>query len=399
MNDKLLDFLVVGAGISGLGIAQMAKRLDTKARVLEAGRYLGGAIHSHRFETSDGQVWAELGAHTCYNSYGNLLQILEETGQLLTLQAKSKLRYRLQMGDKLRSLPSQLNFIELLGALPRIWFSRKAGQTAEGYFAGIIGRNNFAKVLGPVLDAVVCQPAAAFPADALFRKKPRRREILRSFTGPQGLQSFVDGIAAGLDVQRNVPVRAVQRTMEGYRVIFGDGRGLNAKRLALAVSPDMAAELLRDALPDLAARLDEIEMAEIESQTVLVHSEDLELDRLAGIIGCEDDFYSVVSRDPVPHPHYRAFTFHFRPGRLDQAARLERICRVLGVECSAIVESVTIANRLPALRLGHAERIDWIDRRLQGETLALTGNWFQGISIEDCLVRSAQECERLLGSR
>jgi protoporphyrinogen oxidase len=360
--------------------------------------HLGGAIHSHRFETSDGEVWAELGAHTCSNSYGNLLQILEETGQLESLQAKLKLRYRLQMGDKLQSIPSQLNLIELLGALPRMWFSRKTGQTAEGYFGEIIGRNNFARVLGPALDAVVCQPAAAFPADALFRKKPRRKEIQRSFTGPYGLQSFVDGIAAGLDVEPNAPVRALQRTADGYRVILGDGRGLNTKRLALAVSPDVAAELLCDTMPDLAARLDEIEMAEIESQAVLVHAQDLELDSLAGIIGVEDDFYSVVSRDPIPHPHYRAFTFHFRPERLNQAGRLERICQVLGVECSAIVESVTIANRLPALRLGHTEHIDWIDRRLQGETVGLTGNWFQGVSIEDSLVRSAQECERLLGS-
>jgi protoporphyrinogen oxidase len=399
MNNTLLDLLVVGAGISGLGLAQMAKRRGIEARVLEAGAHLGGAIHSHRFETSGGQVWAELGAHTCYNSYGNLLQLLEETGQLETLQAKLKLRYRLQMGDKLLSIPSQLNFIELLGALPRMWLIRKAGQTAEGYFGRIIGRNNFSRVLGPALDAVVCQPAAAFPADALFRKKPRRKEVLRSFTGPHGLQSFVDGIAAGLDVERNAPVRILQRTAEGYRVVLGDGRGLNTRRLVLAVSPDVAAELLRDTMPDLVARLDEVEMAEIESLAVLVRVKDLELERLAGIIGCEDDFYSVVSRDPVAHSHYRAFTFHFRPGRLDQSDRLARICQVLGVESSAIVESVAISNRLPALRLGHAERIDWIDRRLQGETLGLTGNWFQGVSIEDSLVRSARECERLLGSR
>jgi hypothetical protein len=137
-------------------------------------------------------------------------------------------------------------------------------------------------------------------------------------------------------------------------------------------------------------------MAEIESQAVLLHTEDLDLPKVAGIIGCDDDFYSVVSRDPVPDPNYRAFTFHFRPGRLDQAGRLARICQVLGVDSAAIVESITTLNRLPALRLGQAERIDWIDRRLEGEPLALTGNWFHGVSIEDTLMRSARECARLL---
>ena len=397
MNGQGLDMLVVGAGISGLGIARMAAARGLNTRVLEAGTHIGGAIHSHCFQTPEGPVWAELGAHTCYNSYGNLLALLEASGQIESLQPKRKLRFQIQSGDQLKSIPSQLNFLELLGAPYRLWRSDKAGKTAEGYFGRIMGAGNFARVLGPALDAVVCQPAAEFPADALFRKKPRRKEIMRSFTGAAGLQSFVDALAAELAVDCNAAVKAVSRTSAGYEVSLEDGSVLSASRLVLAISPDQASALLAQSLPDLAARLDEIEMAEIESQAVLLHKEALELPELAGIIGREDDFYSVVSRDAVSDPHYRAFTFHFRPGRLDHSGRLKRICQVLGVDASAIVESVTLNNRLPALRLGHAERIAWIDDRLQGENLGLTGNWFQGVSIEDSLVRSASECERLLG--
>jgi protoporphyrinogen/coproporphyrinogen III oxidase len=396
MRDQAVDLLVVGAGISGLGIAAMAARHGVQARVLEAGAQPGGAINSYRFETPEGPVWAELGAHTCYNSYGNLLQMLEETGQLQTLQSKLKLRYRLQIGDRLCSIPSQLNFVELLGVLPRLWLSKKAGQTAEGYFGRIMGRRNFARVLGPALDAVVCQPAAAFPADALFRKKPRRKEIMRSYTGPVGLQSFVNAIACDLEVETGAPVKALQRSEEGFTVLLEGERLLSAKSVVLAVAPDIAAALLRDLMPALSVRLDEIEMVEIESQAVLLRQEDISLPALAGIIGCDDDFFSVVSRDPVPDPRYRAFTFHFRPGRLDQTGRLARICKVLGVDASAIVASVAVSNRLPALRLGHEERIAWIDQQLQGQPLGLTGNWFQGVSIEDSLVRSARECQRLL---
>ncbi|MEJ2407199.1 MAG: FAD-dependent oxidoreductase, partial [Candidatus Thiodiazotropha sp.] len=152
MNDKVLDLLVVGAGISGLGTAHMAQTQGLEVRLLEAGSHLGGAIHSHRFETPEGPFWVELGAHTCYNSYGNLLQMLEQSGQLETLQPKLKLRYRIQIGDRLVSIPSQLNFIELFGVLPRLWFSQKAGKTAEAYFGRIIGRKNFSKVVGPALD-------------------------------------------------------------------------------------------------------------------------------------------------------------------------------------------------------------------------------------------------------
>ena len=148
-------------------------------------------------------------------------------------------------------------------------------------------------------------------------------------------------------------------------------------------------------MPALAERLDEIEMADIESHAVILRADDLDFPLLAGIIGREDDFFSAVSRDLVPHPGYRAFTFHFRPGRLSASDSLSRICAVLGVDRSAVISSVSRANRLPALRLGHAERIEWLDRQLQSLPLGLTGNWFQGVSIEDSLVRTSVEYQRL----
>ncbi|MEW8683070.1 MAG: NAD(P)-binding protein, partial [Candidatus Thiodiazotropha endolucinida] len=139
MSNGVVDLLVVGAGISGLGMAQMAKRQGIEPLILEAGSHIGGAINSHRFETDEGRFWAELGGHTCYNSYGNLLQLLEESGQLGNLQPKRKLRYRLQTGDRLTSIPSRLNYLELLGALPRLWMSKKAERTVADYFGHIMG--------------------------------------------------------------------------------------------------------------------------------------------------------------------------------------------------------------------------------------------------------------------
>jgi protoporphyrinogen oxidase len=100
----------------------------------------------------------------------------------------------------------------------------------------------------------------------------------------------------------------------------------------------------------------------------------------------------------VPHETYRAFTFHFRPQGLDEKDRLRRICQVLGVDEKAIESHVSCIYRLPALRLGQQERVSWIDNTLQGRSLALTGNWFSGVSIEDSLIRSDQECQRLFAA-
>jgi protoporphyrinogen oxidase len=190
-------------------------------------------------------------------------------------------------------------------------------------------------------------------------------------------------------------VADLQRSDAGYRVVTEGGDAFDTPHLALAVPPDISARLLQTILPGAAESIARIEMVEIESLAVLLPASALELPPLAGIIGRDDDFYSVVSRDLVPDPDYRAFTFHFRPGRLDAAGKLQRIQQVLGVAPGAIQASIAYANRLPALRLGHAQRIAELDLELRGQPLALTGNWFSGVSIEDSLIRSAAEFGRL----
>ncbi|MES9851584.1 MAG: FAD-dependent oxidoreductase [Candidatus Thiodiazotropha sp. L084R] len=396
MKPGAVDLLVIGAGISGLGLAQMARRYGFKPVIIEASDHIGGAINTHRFQADHGEFWAELGGHTCYNSYGNLLELLEETGQLDSLVPKLKLPYKMLIGDKLQSIMSQLNIWELLDVLPRLWTGHKEGHSVEEYFGRIIGTRNFRQVLRPALDAVVCQPSSNFPADALFRKKPRRKEVMRSFTGVSGLQSFTDGISEGLDIRTKSPVSRIVRISDRYLVEIEGGEPLQAERLALAVAPDTASSMIAGLMPELACHLAEIEMREIDSQAVLVRADRVPFPPLAGIIAQDDDFYSVVSRDPVPDETYRAFTFHFKPGRLDEVGRKRRIAKVLGVDEQAIVDSVSYPNRLPALRLGQGKRVKLIDQQLKGQSLGLTGNWFSGVSIEDSLIRSYQECQRLL---
>ena len=394
---KDYQLVVVGGGISGLGLAHLARHRGLECLLLEANERLGGAIQSHRFARDEGPYWAELGAHTCYNSYGNLLGMLEETDQLAFLTPKQKLPYRIETASGLRPIPSQLKLSELLGLPWRLLRSDKRGRSVGDYFGGLIGQQNYRRVLGPALDAVVCQPAADFPAEALFRKKPRRKEVVRSFTGSAGLGSLVDGIAGqpGLEIASGRAVTGIDPGRQGYELTLGDGSRLRAGTLVLAIAPDQAARLLRAGMPELAETLRQIAMAEIESLAVLVRADALELPPLAGIIGRDDDFYSVVSRDPVPDPDYRAFTFHFRPGRLDEAAKLARIRRLLGVGEGAILEWVASGNRLPALRLGHDRLLQRIDHQLAGSRLGMTGNWFSGVSIEDSLARSVGEFARL----
>jgi hypothetical protein len=113
------------------------------------------------------------------------------------------------------------------------------------------------------------------------------------------------------------------------------------------------------------------------------------------LIPVDADYYSVVSRDVLPDPAWRGFTFHFRPGRLDRDGKLARVAEVLGVAASTLTEVAERSSQLPALKVGHGERVAEIDRLLAGRSLALTGNYFLGVAIGDCAERSAAEFARL----
>jgi len=393
------EHIVVGAGISGLGSAHRAARKGISTLVLESTARIGGCMNSTTFEGCDG-FWAEAGSHTCFNSYGHLLDTLDDLGMLERLTPKAKLRYALWRGGERKSIFSSLHPLELLFSLPRVFTGKKAGRSVKEFYAHGLGQRNYRDVFGPAFRAVICQDADDFPADLLFRRKPRRKDVIRSFTLPGGLSGIPQSIAAqdGLEVRTRNGVAEIHRDGAGFRLQMQDGGELACDSLTLAVPPDVAARLLKTAFDDLAMIIGGIGMQEIESLALCIPSEQvLHLPPLAGLIAIDDAFYSMVSRDFLADPHYRGFTFHFRPDTVHGDAQVERACLALGIRADAIAGMERVTSRLPALRVGHEERVARIDEALVGKRVAITGNWFFGVSIEDCLTRSHCEHERLFG--
>jgi protoporphyrinogen oxidase len=73
---------------------------------------------------------------------------------------------------------------------------------------------------------------------------------------------------------------------------------------------------------------------------------------------------------------------------------------VLGISRSKIEYTFTRMNVVPSLRLGHREWAKKADDLLGGaRNLFLTGNYFGGMAIEDCVSRSHDEFDRLVGMR
>jgi len=395
-----IEHIVIGAGISGLGIAHAAVRRGVQTLVLERADRVGGCMNSRTFPGC-GDFWAEAGSHTCFNSYGHLLDILGDLGLMDRLTPKTKVGYSLWRGGARKSILSALHPLEMAISIPRLLTGTKQGTRVADYYGAGLGRKNYRDLFGPAFRAVICQNPDEFPAELLFRRKPRRKDVLRSFTFPGGLSAVPSAIAAqkGLEVSTGQSVAAVHRDGSGFRLSLGDGSELGCRYLTLAVPPDVCAALLPEGDAELRGLVDTIGVSELESIALCVPASDLtHLPPLAGLIAVDDAFYSMVSRDYLPDERYRGFTFHFPARAVSQDDQMERICRALGIERDRISGVQRVTNRLPALRAGHQELVRRIDAQLEGGRLAITGNWFLGVSIEDCLTRSHQESDRQFGT-
>ncbi len=389
------EVIVIGAGISGLSFAHYCGREGMRTLVIEKDGHVGGTLHSHRFEDADG-FWLELGAHTCYNSYRNLIGIVENCSILNQLIAREKVPFKMFVDGRIKSIPSQLNFLEILLSAPRLFTLRQEGQSVESYYSRIVGCANFERVIGPAMNAVLSQKANDFPADMIFKKRPRRKDIIKKFTLTDGLQVIADAVALqkNIDIIKEKEVRAIKSKGHGFEIAT-DNELYYSDIMAMATPASAAARLLQEPFPGVSAKLSQIKVEAVESVGTAIGNEMVSIAPVAGLIPSSDSFYSVVTRDTVRHCKYRGFTFHFKPGLVSREARLTRIAEVLGVKPEQLEHVVEKVNFVPSLKVGHNILVRAIDKSIAGSRLFLTGNYFDGMAIEDCVTRSLNEFQRL----
>ncbi|MEY3219651.1 MAG: hypothetical protein RIT27_1008 [Pseudomonadota bacterium] len=388
---KKIDVLIIGAGISGLTFAHWCKQRHLSTVVLEKNARIGGLIQSAQFE----DFWVELGAHTCFNSYGHLIDIMKEVDLIPHLQTRATKKFQFYKNQTVRSIPSQLHFLELLFHLPALFSSSKKDKTVKEYYQTLVGKRNYQDVFQHAFNAVICQDAQHFPADLLFRKKPQRKEIARSFIFPNGIQTLPNKIAENIDCYTEQHIQSISQDQNKLFEIKTDQETFQAKYLVIATPVNVAATLLENIAPQMGEMLKEIPISTVESFAVKVPKEMVKLKPFAGLIGAEENFYSVVSRDTLNDEKYRGFTFHFKAARCDEKAKLQTISTVLNISVDQILEKTSTINQLPALRPEHNRLIQQVEKLLQNQPLALIGNYFQGVSMEDCASRSFAEFNRL----
>ena len=376
------DVIVVGAGISGLSLAWRAARDGRKVLVLERSGRVGGCFQSAR--TPDG-FWFEMGAHTTYNSYGNFLDVVVGAGVAgkIVERGPARATFGLLRGGEVEWLTPpkvllRLSWLEAAVHFPFGVFRKKEGETVYSYYAHLVGRRNYDRLLSAFFAAVPSQKADGFPLEgpgSLFKKRSRRKEFPRSFGIQGGLQTVCEAAAKvpGVTVETGVAVTAVAPRGGGFAVTTADGRTLEAPRVAVAAPPDAAAAMLRDGFHEVASAISRVGTVSVESVGVVLPRKKCWMRECAFVVPVDDLFYSCVTRDPFPDPERRGFAFHFRPG-VSREDKLRRIAEVLRVSREDLGTPVEEKRTLPAPALGHAGIVRDVDAALAGKRLAVTGN-------------------------
>ncbi|HET8539299.1 MAG TPA: FAD-dependent oxidoreductase [Anaeromyxobacter sp.] len=399
------DVIVVGAGISGLSLAWRAAREGRKVVVLERGARIGGCFHSHR--TPDG-FWFEMGAHTTYNSYGSFLDVVvgSDLAGRIVERGPARATFGLLRDGEVDWLTpykvlARLSWLEAAVHFPLGILRRKEGETVYSYYAHLVGRRNYDRLLSAFFAAVPSQKADGFPVEgpgSLFKKRARRKEFPRSFGIQGGLQTVCEAAAKvpGVAVETGVAVKAVAPRGGGFAVTTSDGRTLEAPRVAVAAPPDAAAAVLRDGFHEVSSAIARVSTVTVETVGVVLPRKKCWMRECAFVVPVDDVFYSCVTRDAFPDPERRGFAFHFRPG-VSREDKLRRVAEVLRVSREDLGTPVEERRTLPAPALGHAEIVREVDACLAGGRLAVTGNYFAGLAIEDCVGRSFAEWARIAG--
>ena len=397
------EVTVIGAGISGLAFAWKAARAGRRVLVLERRKRTGGCFYSHR---ASGGFWYEMGAHTVYNSYSNLLDIAVETGitDRLVQRGPARAHFGLLRDGNISwftppGILRKLNWFSAALHAPFGFIKGKKKRSVRQYYSGLLGSGNFNRLFAPFFAAVPSQPADDFPVEgpgSLFKTRTRRKEFPRSFGFTGGLETICHAIAAHPNIETRTGVSAVelQADNDSCRVRLEDGDEFTTPLAAVAAPPDSAADLVKNINPELATTLRRIKTVRVESLGARVARGRCALPECAFIVPAEDIFYSAVTRDPFPDSSSRGFAFHFRPG-ITRERKIQRVCQTLGVSPDDLNDIAENEVTLPSPRVNHAAITADIQKLLNRRVLALTGNYFGGMAVEDCIARSLEEWRRV----
>lgn len=398
LNKKttIYDCIIIGAGISGLSFAHYIEKTKQKILVLEKNSKAGGQITTYQ-PTSNPGFWTELGAHSCYNSYTSLLSIVKDLKKEDIIQPTEKRSYIIHVSGKIKSIFSQVRKLPIILNFFKIFSTKRDSKTVKEYFEPIVGKSNYTPLFSNAFRAVLCQNADNYPAEIFMKKrKERMEEYPRKLTFKKGISSFIDTIIQqhNIPIEYNTEIKNISHSDRIFILESNNGKMYYTRNIAIAIDPANASKLLYSIEKYISGLLSTIPLSESESRTIIISKEKISLNEIAGIIPMDDEFYSVVSRDVVSHSNLRGFTFHFKKGKSTEEEQIKIICKTLGIKKEDIADQSYATHILPSLRIEHLNMGKKIEAARQEKHIYFLGNYYYGLSLEDCVQRSAIEAKR-----
>ncbi|WP_372750936.1 NAD(P)/FAD-dependent oxidoreductase [Labilibaculum sp.] len=392
-HSKTYDLIVVGAGISGLSFAYQVAKTGKQVLILEADDRIGGCLNTHYHDKND--FWLEMGAHTFYATYANLNALIKSCGLESDIEPRAKIGMKV-FTDRHEKIMSRVSKWELFRSVPHLFFSKRDGKTVKEYFGKIVGKNNYDKVFNRMFSAVIVQNADNFSSEYfLKRRKTKSKEHPKSFILKKGMQSFIERLAASenIEVITQQNVTSVKNEKQ-VSVTTESGEIFTARDIAFACSPQKVAALLSEILPKLSKRLNEFPTQNIISRATVLPKEKINFEPVSFVIPLQGSCFSMVTRDVLPHKESRGFAFHFEDGKISKEKQEQFMAELLQLEQLEVSDTVEAKHQLPLISLGHKERIQDLEKYAEEAGIYLTGNYFNGLSLEDCVERSVKEFSR-----
>ncbi len=389
-STKFYDIAVIGAGISGLSFANHLAKAGKKVLILEASPKIGGCLQT-RYKND---FWIEMGAHTFYSTYLNVLQLIEKNDLDKELVARQKVG--MKVFDKTHErIASKINKLELLTSFPKLFFLKREGKTVREYFGNIVGKKNYSKLFSHLFDAVIVQNADQFSAQYFLKKrKHRNKKYPRSFVLKKGMSEFTKSLInhENITVKTNCKLENLEKTEFSFALKSAQKKYF-ANDVALACSPQENAKLVKTINHELSNVFAEFPLQNIVSKSIILQKNEVKIENMAFSIPLKTACFSMTTRDVFPHEKWRGFSFHFEANKMTNEQQIELMSSLLNLS-ELDHEIQECKHQLPLLKLGHAERISKMEFLIKKAGIYVTGNYFNGLSLEDCVQRSKEEFER-----
>jgi oxygen-dependent protoporphyrinogen oxidase len=455
---QAVDLLVVGGGIAGLAAAWAAHRRGWTVAVLEAEAVVGGKLRTDRI---DGYL-CEWGPHTFLGSAHTLWRLIDELGLhdqvVASLPPGDRFVFR---GGRARRLPSDPgsalrgDFLSWRGKLrvaaePFITGAPDPDETVLEFARRRLGDEAARYLIAPFVAGIHAGQAGelgladAFPKLARLEAEagslvlgallgvgatPSAASVAAEQTRRPGQFSFADGmgtlaqaLATALPkgaVHTGAAVRALRAAGRQWQVATDTG-SWQAARLALAVPPKVAAQLLMAAG---AAVIDELAQVPL-AQVALVHLGGPDPRVLAprgfGVLTAPGEPVRAMGmlwpsslfagRAPVGHWLHAVFMGGSAdPAALDLSdealvaqARADQQATLAGLTGGAALELdfarvVRWREAIPQYLPGHRARMQQARAALEARwpSLALAGNYLEGVSLDDAARSGVEAVARL----